>query len=75
MPQEDVPTQKDQIPNAMGQINRALGLFVCFFGAIVLISMFFTETFIGKMTNLTAGVLLVAIGLVMIFRSKPGSTA
>lgn len=56
-----------------GQINRALGLFICFFGATVLISMLFTETLVGQMTNLAAGLILVSIGAVMIWRSKPGS--
>ncbi len=63
-------TQKDEEQNKMRQINKALGLFICFFGSIVLVSMFFNETFVGKMTNLGAGLILVAIGIIMIFRSK-----
>jgi len=66
-------TEKDQAQNKMGQINKALGLFICFFGTIVLVSMLFTETFVGKMTNLGAGLILVTIGIIMIFRSKAGS--
>ncbi|MHC4436209.1 MAG: hypothetical protein ACYS3S_02530 [Planctomycetota bacterium] len=66
--------EKDQAQNNMGQINKALGLFICFFGTIVLVSMFFTETFVGKMTNLGAGLILVAIGIGMIIRSKTKSS-
>jgi hypothetical protein len=73
MQQENEPSRRDQTQSKMGQINVALGLFICFFGATVLISMFFTETFVGKMTNLAAGAILVAIGVVMIVRAKPDS--
>ena len=68
-------TETRQASTPEGQINRALGLFICFFGVIVLISMFFTETFVGKMTNLTAGLILTAIGVIMILRSKSGSAS
>jgi hypothetical protein len=70
MEKQNEPTEKDQAQNKMGQINKALGLFICFFGTIVLVSMFFTETFVGKMTNLGAGLILLVIGIIMIFRSK-----
>ena len=70
MEKQNELTEKDQAQNKMRQINKALGLFICFFGSIVLVSIFFTETFIGKMTNLGAGLILVAIGIIMIFRSK-----
>jgi multisubunit Na+/H+ antiporter MnhG subunit len=70
MEKQNELTEKDQAQNKMGQINKALGLFICFFGSIVLVSIFFTETFIGKMTNLGAGLILVAIGIIMIIRSK-----
>jgi putative Mn2+ efflux pump MntP len=51
------------------QINRALGIFMLSFSLIVLVSIFFTETFIGKMTNLVAGLILGSIGAAMIFKS------
>jgi putative Mn2+ efflux pump MntP len=51
------------------QINKALGIFMLVFGLIVIISIFFTETLVGKMTNLTAGLILGAIGAAMIFKS------
>jgi len=70
MNEQNELTEKDQAQNKMGQINKALGLFICFFGTIVLVSMFFTETFVGKMTNLGAGLILLVIGIIMIFRSK-----
>jgi len=73
MEKQNELTEKDQAQNKMGQINKALGLFICFFGTIVLVSMLFTETFVGKMTNLGAGLILVTIGIIMIFRSKAGS--
>ena len=37
------------------QIHMSLGVFLVFFGLVVLVSIFFTETGIGKLTNLGAG--------------------
>ena len=34
---------KDRTENRMGQINRALGFFICFFSGVVLVSIFLTE--------------------------------
>lgn len=51
------------------QINRALGIFMLSFSLIVLVSIFFTETFVGKMTNLVAGLILGLIGAAMILKS------
>lgn len=44
------------------QANRALGVFILFFGIVVIIAIFFTDTTIGKMTNGAAGGLLSLIG-------------
>jgi hypothetical protein len=71
--------QNEQIPREsertrMSQINFALGIFVCFFGSVVLFSIFFTETIVGMMTNLGAGLILVVIGVGMIARSKTKSS-
>lgn len=44
------------------EINKALGLFVLFFGVVIIIATFFTTTFIGQMTNLIAGIVLFLIG-------------
>ena len=54
----------------MAQINRALGVFLLFFGVVVIASLLFTETFVGKMTNLVAGLVLVLIGAIMILHTK-----
>jgi putative Mn2+ efflux pump MntP len=70
MENQDNQSEKNQTQNKMAQINRALGLFICFFAAVVLVSMFFTETFVGKMTNLVAGLILAAVGVAMIVLSK-----
>ncbi len=64
---------KGRTENRMGQINRALGLFICFFSAVVLVSIFLTETFVGKMTNLVAGLIFAVIGIIMIVKSKAKS--
>jgi len=63
---------KDQ-KDPMSQINRALGLFLLCFGVIILFSIFFTETTAGKITNLAAGFVFVAIGLLMMFKRKAKS--
>ncbi len=64
---------KNQANNRMGQINRALGLFICFFAAVVFISIFLTDTFVGKMTNLGAGLIFAVVGVIMIVKSKAKS--
>ena len=52
------------------QINRALGLFLLCFGLIVLMAVLFTETAIGKITNVVAGLIFSLIGLLMIGKRK-----
>ena len=66
-------TDKGRTENRIGQINRALGFFICFFSAVVLISIFLTETLVGKMTNLVAGLIFAVIGIIMIVTSKTKS--
>jgi len=51
------------------QINRALGVFMLFFASIILVSIFFTSTTIGKLTNLGAGGIIGLIGGVMFWRA------
>lgn len=64
-------TNKDDIQKAqMVQINRALGVFLLFFGSVVIAAVFFTETFVGQMTNLTAGLILGLIGAILILQTK-----
>ena len=70
MDEQNEQTARDEERNRMSQINLALGVFVSFFGSVVLISIFFTETSIGKLTNLIAGVILTTIGAIMVVRAK-----
>jgi len=51
------------------QINNALGAFLVFFGLVVLASIFFTDTGIGKLTNLGAGVIIGGIGAAMMYKA------
>jgi len=51
------------------QIYTALGIFLAFFGLVVLVSIFFTDTNIGKLTNLGAGVVITGIGAAMMYRA------
>jgi putative Mn2+ efflux pump MntP len=52
------------------QINNVLGIFVLYFGGVILIATYFTDTFIGEMTNLVAGLILVTIGGGMMYKAK-----
>ena len=52
------------------EINNALGLFILFFGIIIIGATFFTNTFVGQMTNVVAGIILFAIGLGMVLKAK-----
>lgn len=54
----------------MAQINNALGVFTLVFGLIVISAMFFAETFVQQMTDLVAGIILVAIGGGMVWKAK-----
>lgn len=60
--------QKDRIKSA--KINNVLGLFVLFFGVVIIVAIFFTETFIGRMTNLVAGIILSIIGGAMMIVAR-----
>ena len=52
------------------EINKALGLFILFFGIVIIAATFFTTTFIGQMTNLAAGIVLTGIGAGMVIKAK-----
>jgi predicted phage tail protein len=52
------------------QISRALGTFLVIFGVVVLVSIFFTDTGIGKLTDLGAGGVIAGIGAAMIYRGR-----
>ena len=51
------------------EINRALGVFIFLFGIIITFAMVFTETFIQQMTDLVAGLVLMAIGGGMLWKA------
>lgn len=70
MDEQSEQAARDEERTRMSQINLALGVFVSFFGSVVLISIFFTETSIGKLTNLIAGVILTTIGAIMVVRAR-----
>ena len=57
--------KKGKIKSA--QINKVLGIFVVYFGIVIIGATFFTDTFVGQMTNLFAGIVLLCIGLGMAF--------
>jgi len=48
------------------QIYKALGAFLLFFALVVLVSIFFTDTGIGRLTNLGAGAVIGGIGGAML---------
>lgn len=52
------------------QINNALGLFILFFGVVVIIAILFTDTFVQQMTNLVAGLVLCGIGGGMVLKAR-----
>lgn len=52
------------------QINRALGLFLLFFACVLAVSILFTPTLLGRLTNLAAGGVLGLIGALMVWRSR-----
>lgn len=56
--------------NKEAQINRALGVFILFFGIIIVFAMYFTETFVQQMTDLAAGLALILIGAVMVWKAQ-----
>ena len=51
------------------RINRALGLFVLFFGCIVILALVFSDTRVQKLTNLVSGSILCIIGGGMMLKS------
>jgi predicted phage tail protein len=53
-----------------GRINWALGLFLLFFGLVVLSAVFFTPGVAGKLTNALCAAILTSVGVGMIARSR-----
>lgn len=70
METQDTLNNEDTQKAQMAQINRALGIFLLFFSAVVIVSVFFTKTFVGKMTNLAAGLILGFIGALFFLQIK-----
>jgi uncharacterized membrane protein len=52
------------------QINNALGTFLVFFGLVLLVAILFTETGIGKLTNLGAGAVIGGVGAAMMYKAR-----
>lgn len=52
---------------SLGKIYMAMGYFLLFFGGVILFSILFTDTGIGKLTNLGAGSILTLISGSMIY--------
>ncbi len=52
------------------EIKAALGTFLLFFGLVLLVAIFFTDTPAGKWINLAAGLSLALIGLLMFRAGK-----
>lgn len=70
MENKDTTNKEGSQKAQMAQINRALGVFLLFFSAVILVAVFFTDTFVGKMTNLTAGLILGLIGALLFLQTK-----
>ena len=64
------PNHDDERVLHDSQINMSLGVFLVFFGLVVLISIIFTDTGIGKLTNFAAGAVIGGIGAVMIYKAR-----
>ncbi len=65
----EAPNQGDPRVLHDVQINNALGAFLVFFGLVVLISILFTDTNIGRLTNFGAGVVIGGIGAAMMYKA------
>ncbi len=64
----DTKEKNEKLKNA--QINSALGVFILFFGIVVIVAMVFTDTRIQLITDLIAGLVLSAIGGGMMLKSR-----
>jgi len=65
-----INTKEKQIKLKTAQINNALGVFILFFGVVVIVAMIFTNTFVQQMTDLVAGLVLCGIGGGMILKAR-----
>jgi hypothetical protein len=65
---QETDAHRQQLQEA--QINSALGVFMLCFALIIFISIFFTSTTVGKLTNLAAGGIIGLIGAAMVYRAR-----
>lgn len=70
MGQVEAMHESNQQKKNMANINQALGLFLFVFAVIVLFSILFTETGVGKLTNLICGSILALIGGGMVYAAR-----
>ena len=63
-------TSMNKEKNKSAQINKVLGLFILYFGIVIIFATFFTDTFVGQMTNLVAGIILLGIGAGMVLTAQ-----
>jgi len=63
-------TKEKQNKYKTAKINKALGSFMLFFSIIVIFAMLFTDTFIQKITDLIAGLVLCVIGGGMVLKAR-----
>ncbi len=61
---------EDRLKYKSAQINNALGVFILFFGVVVLIGIFFTDNRIDHVTNAIAGSVLSLIGGGMMLKAQ-----
>jgi hypothetical protein len=66
----EAPNQDDPRVLHDTQINNALGAFLVFFGLVLLVSILFTDTGIGKLTNFGAGAVIGGIGAAMMYKAR-----
>ena len=64
----DEREKANRVKNA--KINNALGVFILFFGVIVVFAMIYANTQVQQMTNLAAGLVLCTIGGGMMLKSR-----
>lgn len=55
--------KQDSASSKEYQSQIAVGLFLIIFSFTILIAFFFTETTVGKVTNVISGIILLVIGL------------
>ena len=69
---QDGKTMTDEIKgkDKSAHINKVLGLFILYFGIVIIGATFYTETLIGQLTNLVAGIVLLGIGVAMVLMAR-----